>query len=66
MHLLPKGACIVVSAGLWWFFYLLCWVVFFFTGVLVVRRLVFICLYSVDLLAFIMSVVGGWLSSLVS
>ena len=34
--------------------------------VLVVRRLVFICLYSVDLLAFIMSVVGGWLASLVS
>ena len=59
-------------AGLW-FFYLLCWVVFFFLGVwlvtkvwvLVVRRLVFICLYGVDLLAFIMSVVGGWLAYLV-
>ena len=53
---------------------MLCWVVCFFLGVwlvtkvwvLVVRRLVFICLYSVDLLAFIMSVVGGWLASLVS
>ena len=34
--------------------------------VLVVRGLVFIYFYSVDLLVFIVSVVGGWLASLVS
>ena len=62
-----------------WFFYLLCLVVFFLMGVrlvtrvwvlLVVRWLVFIIFYCVDLLVFIgifiVSVVGGWLASLVS
>ena len=50
------------------------WEVFFLMGfwlvsevwVLVVRGLVFICFYCVDLLVFILSVVGGWLASLVS
>ena len=50
------------------------WEVFFFmefwlvseVWVLVVRGLVFICFYCVDLLVFILSVVGGWLASLVS
>jgi hypothetical protein len=50
------------------------WNLFFFMGVrlvsevwvLVVRGLVFICFYSVDLLVSIGSLVGGWLASLVS
>ena len=33
--------------------------------VLVIRGLVFICFNSVDLLVFIVSVVGGWLAYLV-
>ena len=48
--------------------------VFFFMGVrlvskvwvLVIRGLVFILFYCVDLVVFIVSVVGGWLASLVS